>query len=122
MVPPIGFLDNLKRICAENEVLFIADEIFTGFGRSGHWLACDREGVVPDIICVGKSMTGGVASSACIADHGIMNALTHTGLVPLHGSTFAANALACVSITATINVLKRDDLIIQYQDNLGKCC
>ena len=113
IVPPEGFLRQLRQLCKQYDVLLILDEIFTGFGRSGQWLASDRESVTADIVCVGKSMTGAIPSGACVADHSIMTTMSTDGIVPLHGSTFVGNPIACTAITSTIEVLNKENLIIR---------
>lgn len=118
IVPPEGFLRDLRALCTSNDVLLILDEIFTGFGRTGYWLASDSESVIADIVCVGKTMTGGVPSAACLADRTTMTALSHNGIVPLHSSTFVSNPIACTAATATINVL-RDENLIERARTLG---
>lgn len=112
IIPPEGFLSELRRLCSQYEVLLICDEIFTGFGRNGYWLSADREQVVPDIVCVGKGMTGGYPVAAVVAPRSIMESMSHDGIIPLHGSTFGGNAVACAAINATIKVLHREDLVV----------
>lgn len=119
VVPPEGFLRELRKLCTEHNVLLIADEIFTGFGRTGYWLAMDREEVAADIVCVGKSMTGGIPAAACLADHATMLPLAHPGIVPLHGSTFVANPVACAALAATIGVLRSEHLV-ERASSLGQ--
>ena len=111
IVPPDDFLIGLREICDKHNILFIADEIFTGYGRTGAWLAVDHIQVIPDIICVGKAMTGGLPLAAVVADSSIMAAWESPGFVALHGSTFMANPLCCVAAIAAINQLENDSLI-----------
>lgn len=111
IIPPHGFMSLIRQICTKNEILMIDDEIFTGFGRCGRWLMTDYELVSADIVCVGKVMAGGMPAAACVASKEIMASLDYQGMVPLHGSTFTGNALACSAISATIDTLKRDHLV-----------
>jgi len=111
IIPPYGFLSLIREICTKHGIVMIDDEIFTGFGRCGSWLMSDYEHVSSDIVCVGKVMTGGMPAAACVASKGIMAALDYSGMVPLHGSTFTGNALACSAISATIEALKRERLV-----------
>jgi len=111
IVPPDDFLIGLRGLCDKYDVLFIADEIFTGYGRTGAWLAVDHVRVLPDIICVGKAMTGGLPLAAVIADSRIMAAWESPGFVALHGSTFMANPLCCAAAIAAINQLEKNNLI-----------
>ncbi len=117
ILPPKGFLTELKRLCSKYHVVMIDDEIFTGFGRCGRWLMTDYENVVADIVCVGKSMTGGLPAAACIAPKKIMKSLDYDGMVPLHGSTFTGNALICSAISATIDVITDENLLEKSEDN-----
>ncbi len=73
-VPPREFLPGLRRICDEQGALLILDEIYTGFGRTGKWFACEHSGVTPDLICLGKALTGGFPLSACVGRSDIMDA------------------------------------------------
>lgn len=111
VVPPDDFLVGLKLLCERHNILLIADEIFTGFGRTGAWLAVDHVNVVPDIMCVGKAMTGGMPIAACVARSEIMAAWETPGFVPLHGSTFMANPVSCAAAITAINELEKHDLI-----------
>jgi ornithine--oxo-acid transaminase len=91
IVPPEGFLKHLRRICTEKNVLLIADEIQTGLGRTGKMFACDHESVRPDIMVIGKALSGGFYPvSAILADKEILG-LFRPGT---HGSTFGGNPLA----------------------------
>lgn len=111
IVPPKHFIEQLGHLCSTHGALLILDEVFTGFGRTGYWLAADRESVVPDLICIGKAMAGGLPAAACIASHETMHSLTHEGIIPLHGSTFVGNPLACIAIAETIHILEEETLI-----------
>lgn len=117
IIPPKGFLSAIRRICDEFNILMIVDEIFTGFGRCGKWLMSDYEGVSADIVCVGKVMTSGFPAAACLASQSIMASLDYPGMVPLHGSTFAGNAIACAAVNSTIHILKEERLIEKSYKN-----
>ena len=73
-VPPPEFLPLLRKLCDESGALLIADEIYTGFGRTGKWFACEHSGVTPDLICLGKALTGGFPLSACVGRADLMDA------------------------------------------------
>lgn len=117
IIPPKGFLEELYQLCGKYKIVMVDDEIFTGFGRCGRWLMADYAEIHPDIVCVGKAMTGGVPAAACVASRAIMEALDYSGLVPLHGSTFTGNAIICSAISATIDVIAENNLIEQSEAN-----
>jgi ornithine--oxo-acid transaminase len=102
LVPPAGYLKQVRQICSENNVLLIADEIQSGLGRTGDTFACDHEGVVPDMYVLGKALGGGVVPvSAVVADAGILGVIKPGQ----HGSTFGGNPLACAVGSAVIGLL-----------------
>lgn len=117
IIPPKGFLSEIRKLCNRYEILMVDDEIFTGFGRCGRWLMADYEEVYPDIVCVGKVMTGGVPAAACVATKTIMESLDYSGMVPLHGSTFTGNAIICSVISSTIDVIVKNQLIEKSEAN-----
>ncbi|MFT3844490.1 MAG: ornithine--oxo-acid transaminase [Lacibacter sp.] len=116
VVPDEGFLSNAKQYCKEANVLFIADEIQTGLCRTGKLLACDHENVHPDILILGKALSGGTMPvSAVLADDEIMLTIKPGE----HGSTYGGNPLAChVAITA-LQVLK-DEQMSERAEKLGQ--
>ena len=109
--PPDGWLSGLAEVLGRHGVLLIADEIYTGFGRTGVRFACEREGVVPDILCIGKAMGGGVPISACVGRAEIMERWGETAGEALHTSTFLGNPLNCAAALATIDVIESEGLI-----------
>ncbi len=110
VVPPPGWLRGLRDICSETDTLLILDEIFTGWGRTGKWFACCHEDVVPDILCVGKAVGGGLPLSACVASVGLMAAWGESTGEALHTSTFLGNPLACAAALAALDVLEEEEL------------
>jgi len=115
-VPEDGYLKTAFDLCKKNNVLFIADEVQTGLGRTGKMLACDHEGVRPDILILGKALSGGVMPvSAVLADNDIMLCIKPGE----HGSTFGGNPLACKVAIAALKVLK-DERLAENADRLGK--
>ncbi len=94
-VPPDGFLSMLREWCDTHDVLLAFDEIFTGFNRTGTLFACEWEGVVPDLLCVGKSMSGGYPISACVGKSEVMDAWPESKGEALHTSTFLGNPVGC---------------------------
>lgn len=111
-VPPKSFLRMLRRMCDENGALFILDEIYTGFGRTGKWFACEHSPVVPDLICLGKAMTGGFPLSACIGRADLMDAAWpgSTGEA-IHTSTFLGHPVGCAMALAQIEEIRRLGLV-----------
>ena len=107
VVPDEGYLQGVRRLCDQYNVLMMADEVQTGLGRTGKRLACDHEGVRPDILILGKALSGGVLPvSAVLADDDIMLTIQPGE----HGSTFGGNPLACAVATAALEVLDEEDL------------
>ncbi|HEX4265446.1 MAG TPA: aspartate aminotransferase family protein [Verrucomicrobiae bacterium] len=110
-VPPPEFLPLLRRLCDEHKALLVVDEIFTGFGRTGKWFACEHSGVVPDIICLGKALTGGFPMSACVGRADVMDAAWPASRgEAIHTSTFLGNPVGCAMALAQINEIEEGKL------------
>jgi len=108
IIPPAGYLKQCAEICRKNRVLFICDEIQTGMGRTGKFLACEHEGVKPDGVILGKALGGGLLPvSAFVCREEVMNVFTPGD----HGSTFGGNPLAAVVGMAAFNVLTKEKLV-----------
>ena len=107
-IPPPGFLPLLRKLCDEYGALLILDEIYTGFGRTGKWFACEHSGVVPDLICLGKALTGGFPLSACVGRANVMDAAwpASTGEA-IHTSTFLGHPVGCAMALAQISEIRR---------------
>jgi 4-aminobutyrate aminotransferase/(S)-3-amino-2-methylpropionate transaminase len=118
VVPPDGFLPALQRICNERGLLLVLDEIYTGFGRTGRWFACEHWGVVPDLLCVGKGMTGGMPFAACIGTDTVMEAWPRSTGEAIHTSTFLGHPLGCAAALASIAVL-REERLVERSAELG---
>jgi 4-aminobutyrate aminotransferase / (S)-3-amino-2-methylpropionate transaminase / 5-aminovalerate transaminase len=106
VVPAPGFLGALARWCRSNGVVFVADEIQTGFGRTGALFACDHEGVVPDLITTAKGIAGGLPLAAVTGRAELMDAVHAGGL----GGTYGGNPIACAAALGAIEALEADDL------------
>lgn len=107
-VPPPGFLSALRALGDRRGVLLVLDEIYTGFGRTGHWFACEAEAVVPDLICLGKALTGGFPLSACVGRAAVMDAAwpPSTGEA-IHTSTYLGHPVGCAMALAQIGEIRR---------------
>lgn len=107
-VPPPEFLPRLRRLCDEHGALLVLDEIYTGFGRTGAWFAGEHAGVVPDLICLGKALTGGFPLSACVGRADVMDAAwpPSTGEA-IHTSTFLGHPVGCAMALAQIGEIRR---------------
>jgi ornithine--oxo-acid transaminase len=92
IIPPDGYLREVRRLCTERGVLMLADEIQSGLGRTGETFACDHEGVVPDAYILGKALGGGILPVSAVVSRADVMAVFHPGE---HGSTFGGNPLAC---------------------------
>ena len=107
IVPPAGYLKAARELCSEHNVLFIADEIQTGLGRTGKLLACDHEDIRPDGLILGKALGGGILPvSMFLARRDVMNVFTPGD----HGSTFGGNPLAAAVGLEALNILVEDEL------------
>jgi 4-aminobutyrate aminotransferase-like enzyme len=107
-IPPLEFLPLLRQLCDEHDALLILDEIYTGFGRTGKWFACEHSGTVPDLICLGKALTGGFPLSACVGRADLMDAAwpASTGEA-IHTSTFLGHPVGCAMALAQIAEIRR---------------
>jgi 4-aminobutyrate aminotransferase-like enzyme len=107
-LPPPEFLPLLRKLCDEHKALLILDEIYTGFGRTGKWFACEHSGVIPDLICLGKALTGGFPLSACVGRADLMDAAwpASTGEA-IHTSTFLGHPVGCAMALAQIREIER---------------
>lgn len=106
-IPADGFLAAAAQLCREEKVLLVADEIQTGFGRTGRRFACDWEGVTPDIYIMGKALGGGVLPVSAIAADSVVMDVFDPGS---HGSTFGGNPLSCAVAIAAIEVVEEEQL------------
>jgi 4-aminobutyrate aminotransferase/(S)-3-amino-2-methylpropionate transaminase len=102
--PPDEFLPFLRHWCDKTGTLLVADEIFTGFWRTGKMFAVEHSGVIPDLICLGKALTGALPLSACVGRSAVMRAWPKSRGEALHTSTFLGNPLACAAALASIRM------------------
>jgi 4-aminobutyrate aminotransferase / (S)-3-amino-2-methylpropionate transaminase / 5-aminovalerate transaminase len=106
IVPPDGFLPGLAAFCKDNGIVFIADEIQTGFCRTGDWFACEHEGVVPDLITTAKGIAGGLPLAAVTGRAEIMDSVHAGGL----GGTYGGNPVACAAALGAIETMEAEEL------------
>jgi 4-aminobutyrate aminotransferase / (S)-3-amino-2-methylpropionate transaminase / 5-aminovalerate transaminase len=106
IVPPAGYLGRVADWCAQNGILFIADEIQSGFCRTGDWFACDHEGVVPDLITTAKGIAGGLPLAAVTGRAAVMDSVHGGGL----GGTYGGNPVACAAALGAIETMQAEDL------------
>jgi 4-aminobutyrate aminotransferase-like enzyme len=107
-IPPLEFLPLLRKLCDEFGALLILDEIYTGFGRTGKWFGCEHSGAIPDLVCLGKALTGGFPLSACVGRADLMDAAwpASTGEA-MHTSTFLGHPVGCAMALAQIAEIEK---------------
>jgi 4-aminobutyrate aminotransferase-like enzyme len=111
-IPPAGFLPLLRRLCDEHQALLILDEIYTGFGRTGRWFACEHSHTVPDLVCLGKALTGGFPLSACVGRAELMDdAWPPSPGEAIHTSTFLGHPVGCAMALAQIREIETRALV-----------
>lgn len=116
VIPPKGWLKKLEQLCKTEDVLLICDEIQSGLGRTGTWLACEHENVKPDAVTLGKALGGGLYPvSAVVGREDLMNVFNPGS----HGSTFGGNPLACAIAHKSLDIMERDQYL-QNSASLGK--
>jgi 4-aminobutyrate aminotransferase-like enzyme len=116
VVPPPGFLRGLADLCRRRDLLLIADEVYTGFGRTGRRFACDREDVVPDLLCVGKALSGALPIAACLGPARVMDGWPLSEGEAKHTSTFLGNPAACAAAVASLGEMERLDLAARAEE------
>lgn len=116
VVPDEGYLRGVRELCTKYNVLFIADEVQTGLGRTGKRLACDHEGVKPDILVLGKALSGGVYPVSCVLASDEIMLTIKPGQ---HGSTYGGNPLAAAVTVAALSVLE-DEKLAENAERLGE--
>ena len=119
-IPPPGLLPMLRRLCDKHKAVLILDEIYTGFGRSGRWFACEYSATVPDLVCLGKALTGGFPLSACVGRAKLMDAAwPPSSGEAIHTSTFLGHPVGCAMALAQLEEIKTRRLVDRSAE-LGK--
>jgi adenosylmethionine-8-amino-7-oxononanoate aminotransferase len=113
IMPPIGWLRAVRAICDELDVLLIADEVITGFGRTGRWFAVEHDGIVPDLMSTAKGITSGyIPLSASIARQRLADAFADDATAEnVHPNTYAAHPVACAAALANLEIMEKDRLV-----------
>jgi adenosylmethionine-8-amino-7-oxononanoate aminotransferase len=110
--PPEGYLENVQRICQERDVLFVADEVITGFGRCGSWFASERFGLQPDLLTYAKGITSGyVPLGGVIVAPRVAEPFFRPGVMWRHGYTYSGHAGACAAALANLDIIEREHLV-----------
>ncbi|MDP7177307.1 MAG: aspartate aminotransferase family protein [Verrucomicrobiota bacterium] len=110
-IPPPGFLKLLRNVCNKHGALLICDEVYTGFGRTGRWFASEHFSVTPDILCLGKALTGGFPLSACVGSASVMDrAWPQSAGEAIHTSTFLGHPVGCAMALASLRELDSRNL------------
>jgi len=112
VVPPRGFLPGLAKYCKENGIVFIADEVQTGFARTGAMFACEEEGVIPDLITTAKGIAGGLPLAGVTGRAEIMDAIHPSGL----GGTYGGSPIACAAALGAIATIEEENLVERSRD------
>ena len=115
IVPPKGFLPGIANFAKENGIVFIADEVQTGFGRTGKWFACEDENVEPDIVTTAKGIAAGLPLSGVTGRAEIMDSIHLSGL----GGTYGGNPIACAAALGAIETIERNNLV-ERANTIGK--
>ncbi len=107
IIPPAGWLSELRRLCDQHGILLIVDEVQTGFGRTGEWFASQALGVEPDIVCLAKGIANGLPLGATAARRDLMKQWGAAS----HGTTFGGNPVSCAAALATLDVIRDENLL-----------
>ncbi len=121
-VQPPGYLRRVRELTAEHDVLMIADEVATGFGRTGTMFACEQERVAPDLLCLGKGLTAGyLPLAATLATEAVYDGFlgaAEEGRTFFHGHTFTGNPLGCAAAIASLAVFEREETLLRLQPKI----
>ena len=119
-LPPPQLLPHLRALCDDLGLVLILDEIYTGFGRTGTWFACEHTGTIPDLICLGKALTGGFPLSACVGRADLMDkGWPPASGDPIHTSTYLGHPVGCAMALAQVQEITRRKLV-ERSDDVGR--
>ncbi len=120
IIPPASYWPEIMRICRERDILFIADEVITGFGRTGEWFACQTLGLEPDIITVAKGLSSGyLPIGASLVSDAIVEVITEKGGDFNHGYTYSAHPTAAAVALENLRILDEEDIVTRVRDSIG---
>lgn len=116
IVHPVEFLQRIRELTTRHDVLLIADEVLTGFGRCGKMFACELAGVVPDIMCLAKGITGGfLPMGATVCTNAVHSEFAGSGRSFFHGHSYTGNALACAAAVANLEIFETENVFSRIQ-------
>ena len=119
IVPPEGYLADLRQLCRDNVILFVADEVITGFGRVGDWFASNLWDLDPDILCLAKGVTSGyLPLGATMLSDEVVDVLNSGGMIP-HGFTYSGHPIPCAAALANIEILERESIPTRVRNETG---
>lgn len=120
IIPPAGYMKKVEAICRSHDILFIADEVITGFGRTGHWFASDYYGLEPDMMTLAKGLTSGyVPMSAVMVGDRVANRLIDDGGEFCHGFTYSGHPVAAAVALANLKIIEDEKLVDRVRDDTG---
>jgi putrescine aminotransferase len=120
IIPPAGYLNKVEAICQAHDILFIVDEVITGFGRTGHWFASDYYGLKPDMMTLAKGLTSGyLPMSAVMVGDRVANKLIADGGEFYHGFTYSGHPVAAAVALANLQIIEDEELIEKVRDDTG---
>lgn len=120
IVPPAGYFEHIQKICKRHDILFIADEVITGFGRTGEWFASQKMGLSPDMMTMAKGLTSGyIPMSAVMVGDRVANRLIADGGEFYHGFTYSGHPVAAAVALANLDIIENENLIERVRDETG---
>ena len=120
IIPPQGYFDHIQKICKKYDILFIADEVITGYGRTGQWFASQTFDLQPDLIATAKGLTSGYQPmSAVLIGDRVANRLVDDGGEFYHGFTYSGHPVAAAVALANLDIIEEEDLITKVREDTG---
>jgi putrescine---pyruvate transaminase len=120
IIPPESYWPEINRICRERDILLIADEVITGFGRTGHWFACEKYGIRPDFLTMAKTITSGYQPlSALMVSDRVAETFIEKGGEFYHGFTYSGHPVACAVALANLDIIENEGLIPRIKNEIG---